>query len=692
MNLDQALKELAPRAKVSQSPADLAAYAGDLWPRGLVQLQQDTRSERAPLGVVWPESAVEVARILQFARDEGLEIVPFGAGSGVAGGILPGARSLVLDMKRLSDFGVEAGPTLNVGAGALGITLEERLLEQGFTTGHYPSSILCSTVGGWVAARGIGQCSGRYGKIEDMVTRLEVVLSDGEVVELHSRQRGPDLVPLFVGSEGTLGMITRVGLRLHAAPPARAFDAYSFPNIEAGVTALRRIYQSGHRPAVARLYDPLDTWLLKDDEPTSTPRGQFAARRRDLAGRALRLALHAPALLTRSVFGAERCGFGRVALVLMHEGSSAEVESAERAVAALCREAGGRALGQGPARAWYKHRYHVSYRQSAMFRAGVFVDTMEVSAPWSRIPDVYRSVREAFAPHALIMAHFSHSYPDGSSIYFTFAGTAHGGRSALQVYDDAWRAGLTAALGAGATLSHHHGIGRSKAARMPEAIGAQLAAQRLLKRALDPNGLFNVGAVLPVPGVSATVTEPSSPAAESELPLWDPHSYLVELPARWTLRQAQEYLAAKSHRLPISMSEISAGGRKLDLDATLESWVGLGLPGTPDRFSDPNGARLQSFRAQLRNGMKIASSPAPRRAVGPDLSALFIGTRGAFGALETLTLYAPPLLASEPPIMPFLGDRNPPLNAGEQSLLARLERTYAAGGAPRSGPTGDLPG
>src|SRR5690606_24485072 len=139
---------------------------------------------------------------------------------------------------------------VDVGAGMLGIDFENELEAEGYTIGHFPSSILCSTVGGWLAARGAGQCSGLYGKIEDMVASIEHVDGRGEVATLHRRIQGPDLTPLIIGSEGILGVITAARLRLHRAPERRAFGAFSFRTMEAGWEAIRELYQQGLRPAV----------------------------------------------------------------------------------------------------------------------------------------------------------------------------------------------------------------------------------------------------------------------------------------------------------------------------------------------------------------------------------------------------------------------------------------------------------
>ncbi|HYO95165.1 MAG TPA: FAD-binding oxidoreductase, partial [Polyangiaceae bacterium] len=253
MQLDAALREVVPGARVSSLAPDLAAYARDLWPRRLIELQAREPIAERPAAVVWPESVEHVSALVGFARRQGIALVPFGAGSGVCGAIEAVRGSIVVDVKRFASFSIGHGPELDSGAGVLGITLEEALLEAGYTTGHYPSSILCSTVGGWAAARGAGQCSGRYGKIEDMVTFVEAVLGRGEVLRAQRRAQGPDLVPLLIGSEGTLGIITRVGLRLHPAPAARAFSAFAFDSMQEGMQALRLLYQSGLRPSVARL-------------------------------------------------------------------------------------------------------------------------------------------------------------------------------------------------------------------------------------------------------------------------------------------------------------------------------------------------------------------------------------------------------------------------------------------------------
>jgi alkyldihydroxyacetonephosphate synthase len=639
-----------------------------MWPRGLIQLDARRETAPGPSAIVWPSSVEDVVGLVRLARSAGLSLVPFGAGSGVCGAVLPTAESVVVDLKRFSELRIGDGPELDVGAGLLGLPLEETLLAAGYTAGHYPSSIMISTVGGWVAARGAGQCSGRYGKVEDMVTRLDVVLGSGEVLRAHSRQGAAELVPLLIGSEGTLAIVTRVGLRLHAAPSARAFAAFAFENVEAGVQALRALFQSGLRPAVARLYDPLDTFMMADTEkphePPAHPPGPPASA-------ALRAVVRAPTRTARAMLAVEKLLYSRAALVLVHEGDAASVADEAAAAARLCQAHRSVPLGEGPARAWYKHRYHVSYRQAPLFRGGVFVDTMEVAAPWSRLMGVYDAVRAALSQHALVMAHFSHSYPDGGSIYFTMAADLRGKGDPVALYDRAWRVGLAAAIDAGATLTHHHGVGRSKAPRLGEELGAAVRVVRELKAAWDPDGILNPGALLP-PESEAEKRDSPEPPADFEL---DRQSALCRVPGAMTLGAVEQYLRRQGHHLGLVSPEVNALAA-LSVDA----WIGLGMPGSSDRYADPAGVRLNGISAILANGRRFALHTAPRRATGPDLTALFVGLRGRFGRIESATLPAPGIDARPPVPMPFEGERNPPLEASETAALDALGAVLLAPG------------
>ena len=335
MNLAGAISEAISGLKCSDRAPDRISYARDLWPRHHLAVRAGRIAEHRPAAIAWPETTEQVVEIVRWCAREGVSLVPYGAGSGVCGAVLPTPTTLVMDLKRMRQwrrFEPERGE-LDVEAGVLGIRLEEDLQAKGYTVGHFPSSILCSTVGGWIAGRGAGQCSGLYGKIEDMVAAIECVDGRGELVTLRRRTRGPDLTPLIIGSEGVLAVVTSAVLRLHPQPAQRAFRALSFETMERGYQAIREIYQRGLRPAVCRLYDPFDSMIARRAAARSaggaTPSHRPAPkslRAPGLGAIALRGLLRMPGALNAAINVLSDQVFGGSMLVLVFEGDPARVE------------------------------------------------------------------------------------------------------------------------------------------------------------------------------------------------------------------------------------------------------------------------------------------------------------------------------------------------------------------------------
>jgi alkyldihydroxyacetonephosphate synthase len=671
MTLHAALARALPGIPQSASPVDQIAYARDLWPRHHLAVTEGRIAEHRPGAIVWPASTEEVARVVRFCAEEGVPLVPYGAGSGVCGGVLPDERTVVLDLKRLSRRRSldRRAPSVEIEAGALGIRFEEELNAEGFTLGHFPSSILCSTVGGWVAARSAGQCSGMYGKIEDMVASLECVVGRGEIVRFERRARGPDLTPLLIGSEGVLGVVTAATLRLHPAPSARAFAAFSFPSVEAGWEAMREMFQAGLRPAVSRLYDPFDSFIARlgavrrqhahggagrRDAGAARPHG---ARGPGAGAAVLRGLLRAPELINQLVDALGARVLRGATLILVFEGAARACADDRAQAAAIAERRGARPLGEEPARHWLAHRYGVSYRQAPVFMAGAFSDTMEVAAPWSRLGALYRAVREALGRHVFVMAHLSHAYPDGCSIYFTFAGSAPSVAEAEAKYDAAWRAALDAAIAAGGTLSHHHGVGRSKAPRLGAELGLGVDVVRALRGVFDPAGIMNPGNLLPRDGAAAPrpAAPPPSPA-----PALDRDALLVHASGTTPLGEIERVLERSGLTLAL---DAGAPWRELTVDA----WIAAGAPFAPDPWEDPVDHLVAGFTARLASGADLAVRPAPRRAVGPDLFALFLGLKGRVGAITSVHLRA--RNAERPRALLTSIPRQPPLGEAEGAWL-----------------------
>ena len=504
--LQRDLEAIVGPRRVSIRGVDLDTYARDMWPRLLLAHRDGIPPAHRPHAVVWPEHVREIVAVVKLARELRIPIVPYGGGSGVCGGAVPLHGGITIDTKRMQQVrAVRAAELLcDVEAGLSGERFERELGRRGYTFGHFPSSIYCSTVGGWIATRAAGQLSTKYGKVEDRVAGITLVTGRGDVIETDGPSRalrGPSWTQLVLGSEGTLGVITSARLRLSPAPQLRVFRGFEVPDVETGVGAIRRVLQRGLRPAVVRLYDELDTLMNSfgshdaeapepdrsrapvppietgalpawPDPPAQEDDGVIGRLRRLARSSTLRReAMHAAlgrSQLVNRLAGtvADKIARRGCRMIIGLEGARIRTEIEAALTFAELEAAGARDKGEEPGWDWLRHRYAVSYRMSPVFRDGAFVDTMEVAASWERLLDLHHSVREAIGRHAVVMAHFSHAYPDGCSIYFTFAGTAPDAAAAERIYDAIWRDGLEAATRVGGTISHHHGVGLLKAPYM----------------------------------------------------------------------------------------------------------------------------------------------------------------------------------------------------------------------------------
>lgn len=419
----------------------------------------------APLAVLEPTTTAEVARAMALCRSLRLPVIPLGGGSGVCGAIRSDARAVVLSTRRLA--GLRRVDPLDLiavfGAGTLGGDAERALTPHGLTLGHWPQSIEISTVGGWIATRASGQYSTAYGNIEDLVLALEVVLPDGAVLRTRETPRaaaGPDLRQLFLGSEGTLGIVTEVTFSARVPPATTRGQAFHFEGFRAGLEPIRRALRGGFAPPVARLYDAREA------------RRNF----RDFVPR------------------------GRALLLLLHEGDAASVAVESAAVATLCREGGGVPVDASVVDQWLARRNHVpSFR--SFLEQGVVVDTIEVAATWSRVGALYDGVVAALSnvPGVLsATAHSSHSYRSGTCLYFSFAAKPDAAAQLRATYAACWRAAMEATLAAGGGIAHHHGIGRVRRPWLAAEIGdAGIALLRDIKHTLDPDTLLNPGNLIP---------------------------------------------------------------------------------------------------------------------------------------------------------------------------------------------------
>jgi alkyldihydroxyacetonephosphate synthase len=468
------LREVCPRV---DTDVGARIEAGRDWWPGSVRWALDGEVPVRAGVVARPVSAESVAAVLALCDSARVPVTASAGRSGVSGGSVPVFGGVALDMTGLAGIiGVDEQSLLvTVAPGTFGDEFEATLRrDHGLTVGHWPQSMNLSTVGGWVACRGAGQYSTRYGKIEDMVAGLQVARADGRLLRTGGvaprSATGPDLTQVFLGSEGTLGVITEVTLRAHPAPAAERRAAFGFASFASGLDACRRILRRGATPAVLRLYDGHES---------------------------------------RSSFGVDDA----CVLIVLDEGDASLIDAVMAVVASECASAV--VLDPALVQHWWERRQDVSALETAV-RAGLTVDTIEVAASWSVLPGLFRDVIAgvgAVAGTLIVSAHQSHTYSDGACLYFTFAGlptegagggagSGGGGNESAgdSYYRRVWDLVMALTMSQGATISHHHGIGLNRGRYLPEALGSAFEVLVALKQALDPNGILNPGKLgLPSP-------------------------------------------------------------------------------------------------------------------------------------------------------------------------------------------------
>ena len=450
---------------VSTLDDDRSEAGRDWWPVTIGWAAAGAVPSRPAL-VVRPTDTAQVSAVLALCDAARVPVTPAGGRSGVCGASIPLFGGVALDLCGLAGIADVDATSLvaDLRAGTFGPDVESGLRDgHGVTLGHWPQSMDLSTVGGWLACRGAGQYSNRYGKIEDMVLGLEVVLADGRVVRTGGRgprsATGPDLTQLFVGSEGTLGVITEGRFRVHPVPEGEGRRAFGFASFADGLDACRRILRRGASPAVLRLYDAAESGRNFDEGDTNL-------------------------------------------LIVLDEADPSLVGATLDVVDQECAAATGKDVGL--VERWLDHRNDVS-ALAPLWRAGIVVDTVEVSGRWSALPGLYDAVVSALqgVPGTLAASsHQSHAYTDGACLYFTFAG-----RPPADLADDpaardtwisdyyrrAWDEVTGATLAAGGALSHHHGIGLNRGRFLAEGLGSAFDVLVTLKSALDPHGILNPG-------------------------------------------------------------------------------------------------------------------------------------------------------------------------------------------------------
>lgn len=452
---DDATRRLRTSGK--STPDLLRARSGDL--------------SDAPDAVVRPGSHEDIATVLAWAVEHHVVVVPFGGGTGVTGGLAAqreGYTGLIsLDLVRLDQLLSvdEVSRTAVLQAGMRGPEAEEALGQHGLTLGHFPQSFEYASIGGFAATRSSGQSSAGFGRFDDMVVGLRVATPSGDLVlgSSPANAAGPDLREFVLGSEGTLGVISEVTVRVRPVAAEKVYEAWSFPTFDHGADALRQISQSPTRPTVLRLSDEAETMVN---------------------------------LASQNKIGGE--GATGCVMIVGHEGD--DVSSPRAETSSTLTSLGGTNLGEQRGKEWAHGRFNAPYLRDSMLDAGVLVETLETATFWSNRERVYQSVRQALAStlgeKALVLCHISHVYETGCSLYFTVA--AKQADDPLAQWHAAKSAASDAIIEAGATITHHHAVGTDHKPWLAREIGpVGVAMLRGVKNAVDPTGVLNPGVMIP---------------------------------------------------------------------------------------------------------------------------------------------------------------------------------------------------
>ncbi|MFX1363998.1 MAG: FAD-binding oxidoreductase [Promethearchaeota archaeon] len=461
-NIETKLIEIVGNNNFSSKEIDLLAYSKDT---SLIGFNWTLQGKIAGLSdfITWPETVEQISEILKLADKEKIPVIPYGEGSGVVGGAIPVYGGIIIDMKKFNKI-LEINDknlTVTAQAGINGMNLERYLNAKGYTTGHIPQSLYISSLGGWIAHRAAGQFSTKYGKIEDIILGMEVILPRGDIIKFKTIARastGPQFDKLFIGCEGTLGIITKATLKIWPYPETRALISYVFPTFEDSLEATRQILRQQIFPAVIRIYDADETF--------------------------------------RHFSHIEKAK-NKIMVVFVCEGIESLVELEKKITKDTCEKNNGVACGEEPVEHWFETRFRVTETSLSPTLKTVF-DTIEIASLWENAADMYHSVlKETKKIKGLIFitAHVSHFYPNGVGFYFSFAGIAPKEKSDLEFYQEVWNTVIKAVEDCGGSFGHHHGVGISRSKWMPVEWGVSFDTIKHIKNLLDPNNILNPGKI-----------------------------------------------------------------------------------------------------------------------------------------------------------------------------------------------------
>jgi len=453
------LEDVVGVSNVSTSEAEKLTYGVDYFWVARMWADKGRRPPEADF-IVRPENAGEISKIMKIANYYKLPVQTWGGGSGSQGSALPMAGGILLDIKRMCRLISidECTRSITAETGMVFQTLEWYANEKGYSIMHMPSCLTCGTIGGALAHRGIGILSTKYGKIDDQCMSMEIVLPNGDIINtlpVPKHAAGPDLNQIFIGSEGTLGVITKATFKLLPLPETRRFRAFLFKDFGVGLAACRDIVQTV-KPSILRLFDEAETVSIIKDVLGFSREGSF--------------------------------------MNLAFEGNAEIVAVEEKLAFAICEKYGAMDLGSEYGEKWFENRITFFYPGHIMNNPQMF-GTMDTACTYTNVEKIYRAMKRAVEqfPGVRFIAHCSHWYDWGTMIYdrFIMDNPPDDPEEAIRLHNQIWNAGVRAAMENGGIINDHHGVGLKLSRLMKEQYGPAMQVMEGLKKSLDPNGIAN---------------------------------------------------------------------------------------------------------------------------------------------------------------------------------------------------------
>lgn len=417
--------------------------------------------------VVLPKNAEQVSRVIKLANRYKIPVVPWGGGSGSQGGIMPVYGGITLDLKRLNKIiKIDKDAQTVVAEGGINqYELESALNAQGYSLPHIPASIHSATLGGSIACRGSGVISTKYGKIEDMVLQLEIVLPNGDIIQtlpVPNHAAGPGIMQLFVGGEGSFGVITKCRMKIEKMPESRRFYAYLFEDMHSGFRAGKQMMLDRINPAVIRLYDETETKKrIKKMLGSDIDNGCY--------------------------------------IVVGLDGNADQMDLDEKKVKAICEGLGGAPLSTQHAWNWWNRRYTFHYPKHNLDFPSLF-GTMDTLCTFENIEFLYQTkknvLQEKYKEWDLeYIAHMSHWYAWGVMVYdrFIVPNPPRDPEAALTLHNEIWDTAVRTSIECGGIINEHHGVGLKLARFMREQYGPAFQVIEGLKNSIDPHNILNPG-------------------------------------------------------------------------------------------------------------------------------------------------------------------------------------------------------